>query len=266
MALSLSTYWHYWGTTDQATSRTALRTQMGTSYTNSPADATLDLAWERAVRFFEEATGWFFVKVDGELDLNGNGEVRLNLPYPVVSSGQGGDGIESITLFDEDDAVDDALYEVNQGAQPGVADPRLNAYVEYVANSSVATASRSPEAELHAVWPYGVQNIHLDGSWGYLEPDGSTPVLVKKAIAKLVIRELADLDDCDDQEDLRRGGIVSESVTGRSHTFHANAVGHGVTGDPEIDRIIRRYRRPPEARIARPPRRNRRRNRRWSLL
>lgn len=264
MALSLSTPWHYFADPDtesQADARTRLRALMGTSYASSPVDSTLDDALERAVRFFEAATGRFFVKLTGTVKLHGNGEPRLDLPHPVISSDQGGTGISSIT-FDTDDTAQDAdLFTVNEGADHGPADPRRYPFVEFTPASS--TTSVSPEGYGSGLFPYGVQNIALVGTWGYVEADGSTPVLVRKAVAALTIRELAALDDCDDQEDLRRGALTSRSTAGRSSSLHENAVGRGVTTNREIDLAIRRYRRPPRATVNRPPRRARRRGRSW---
>lgn len=259
MALSSSTPWHYFGTVDQDTSRTALRDLMGSSYASAPADAVLDAALARAVRFFEAATGRFFVSIVGTITLHGNGEPRLSLPHPVVSADQGGTGITSITFGDDASAQDSALYAVNDGASDGPDDPRLNPFVEFVPASS--TTSVSPESYGSGLFPYGVRNVAIVGEWGYLEPDGSTSVLVQEAIAALTIRKLGAFDDQDDQEDLRRGAVTSESTAGRTGSFHENAVGRGVTTDREIDLLIRRFRRPPRATIARPPRRNQRRGR-----
>ena len=264
MALSSSTPWHYFGTTLEATSRTTLRTLMGSSYASSPADAVLDLALERAVRFFEAATGRFFVKVTGTIELHGNGEPRLRVPHPIVSTDQGGTGITSITFDDDTEAQDSELFAMNEGAADGDEDPRQYPFVEFVPASS--TTSVAPESYGSGLFPYGVRNIALVGTWGYLEPDGSTSVLVQEAIAALTIRKLAAFDDCDDQEDLRRGALTSSGTAGRNHALHVNAVGRGVTTDREIDLLVRRFRRPPRARVNRPPRRSARRGRgSWRL-
>lgn len=269
MALALSTPWHYFadipgGSDTIVEARTALRGFMGTSFASSPADAVLDQALELAVRRFEAATGRFFAKIDGSLVLHGNGEPRLPLPHPVVSSDQSGNGITSITFEGDDAAQDSDLYTVNEGACDGPDDPRLNPFVEFVPASS--TVSVSPESYGSGLFPYGVRNVTIVGSWGYLDQDGRTPILVRKAVAAMTIRELAALDDCDDQEDLRRGAVTSELVAGRTTSVHENAVGRGLTTDREIDLVIRRFRRPPRATISRPPRRNRRRGRgNWRL-
>ena len=97
-----------------------------------------------------------------------------------------------------------------------------------------------------AGWPRGRLNIEVSGQWGYVEEDGFTPPAIRRAAMKLALYHFPALTDTDALEDNAiRGLLVSETTDGHSYTLSGNAVAEAysgaITGDLEIDRILRKY-------------------------
>jgi len=251
MALPAILPWNYFHASVQATARTALRALMGTSYASSPTDALMDAALSRAVSYVHGTTGRFFLLRTGTLLVNGTGGRILDVPYPVVSVGQGGTGITSVTVEDDSTAMDTDLYSVRDGAGMGMDadDPRNYPQVILKAGKGDPQWPGS-----YGVWPYGIENVTLVGDFGYLEPDGSTPPLILSALARLTILQTAPLDDDDARADRVMTGIKSETVQGRAYTLGEGVIGGGITTEREIDQILAHYRRPPRVRAGRPRR------------
>lgn len=252
MALDAYDPWEYFGTT-KTTAIAALRARLGATYATSPVDADLLATLRLAVEYLHRATDRWFVVRTGTLELDGTDAPVLWLPIPVVSVAQGGSGVTSVRLADDTEAIDPTSYVVVDGALPGPDDPRLNPRIERVTASRTSTP---PIAYGRAsVWPAGAKNVLVTGSFGYVEEDGSTPELIRRALARLVVYSLPAADAVEDAEDRKRGAIVWEAVRGRSYTLGAHAAGGGLTLDRETDAILRSFRRPPDAKISRPPRR-----------
>lgn len=110
----------------------------------------------------------------------------------------------------------------------------------------------------------GAQNQMVVGTFGYVEEDGSTPEPIKKAMLKLVIRDLttplaggaAGSSDGGGGGGLSVGPKVSETTDGHTISFAAPVISGlrmgtlGVTGDPEVDKILELYRAPVAVAVA----------------
>lgn len=97
-----------------------------------------------------------------------------------------------------------------------------------------------------AGWPKGRLNVEVSGKWGYVEEDGSTPVAIKRAAMKLAIYHFPALGDSEAQEDKSlRGLLTSETTDGHSYELSEDAVANAytgaITGDTEIDQILKSY-------------------------
>lgn len=95
-------------------------------------------------------------------------------------------------------------------------------------------------------WPRGRLNIELSGTWGYVEEDGTTPPAIKRAAMKLALYNFPALSDSESQdENAIRGLLLSETTDGHSYTLSDSAVSEAytgaITGDAEIDRILKSY-------------------------
>ena len=100
-------------------------------------------------------------------------------------------------------------------------------------------------------WPKGIQNIQIKGKWGYVEEDGSTPELIKRAAIKLVLYNFPALGDAEAQNEKNlRGKLRSETTDGHSYQLANNASESAssglsiLTGDDEIDGILKYFIRP----------------------
>ena len=254
MPLSNREPWRYFDANDEPTAMLALRARMGTSYATVPDDATLADILDRSVRFVERATQRFFVRRDGEIKLRGAGEPRQSLPFPVISVDQGATGVTSVTIDDDTDPIDVEEYVVNDGAWEGPEDPRTDPFIEWAVSGFGSFVSRPPEiATSRRRFAYGVGNIAVSASWGFVEPDGTTPIMILHMLARLCILNSAPNDDLCAVDDKKRGALLSESTSGRSYQMALHAVSSGLTLDREIDLILREYKRPPEVYISRPP-------------
>lgn len=276
-ALTWRPAWAHFANDDEADDEAAaldrLRATMGSSYTSSPTDEVLGLALARAVAFLHRATGRLFVATSGTLSLDPEDgdptgrSYRLRLPLPVVSARQRDDGgVTAVSTGDVDDPdlVDADDYVVNDGLGFAPNDPRDQPWIDLRSTSSglASPVSVSPESPVSSGWGVGVRNVHVTALWGYCDEAGRTPEQVRKLLALLTIRELADLGDDHDRGSLLAGAVIGETVEGRSVTLAAGVAGAGATGDRVIDTLIAAYRRPPQARINKPPNRVRRAERR----
>ena len=91
--------------------------------------------------------------------------------------------------------------------------------------------------------------MELSGLWGYTEPDGTpegrTPPAIRRACMLLVLRWLSPLGDEDAAGDARnRWRIVEERTRDQSYKLAPVRGSGAFTGDPEIDAILARNRRP----------------------
>ena len=98
-------------------------------------------------------------------------------------------------------------------------------------------------------WPKGNQNIEVSGLFGYVEPDMSTPKDIKRAAMKLATSYFPLLSDKTAQEAKAvQGLIISESTDGHSYSLSSSALSNiqagALTGDSEVDAILRGYLRP----------------------
>lgn len=103
-----------------------------------------------------------------------------------------------------------------------------------------------PKIFRRAGWPRGQMNINVSGLWGYVEEDGFTPPAIKRAAMKLALYNFPALSDSEAQEEKRlRGLLVSETTDGHSYALSNEAVSsissEAITGDAEIDRILKSY-------------------------
>lgn len=259
-ALSAVEAWGYFGTVE-ADALTALRARMGETYQDATAypDAAIKAAVTEAVAYFEGATGRFFVKRTGTLDVDGTGTSTLYLPFPVVSTNQDSGAEVGITVGEDTTELDTDSYRVHDGTGLPGRDPRDNPLIERVApsTSSVQFVSYPPGYGGTTAWPAGSRNIHVDATWGYLDESGETPDLVQEAVALLTIRATIPNDEPDELDELHRGAIQAESTRDRSISYGQRAQGGGLTTDPTIDRLIQHFKAPNRVRRNQPPNRRR---------
>ena len=103
-----------------------------------------------------------------------------------------------------------------------------------------------PKIFRNAKWPVGKLNIEIIGRWGYVEEDGTTPPAIKRVAMKIAMYQFPALNDSESQKEKNLLGLlVSEHTDGHSYSLSNGAVAdlykNSITGDTEIDDILRRY-------------------------
>lgn len=183
-------------------------------------------------RFIDRMTGNYFYENEAELLLDGNGTRVMHLPTPIV---------ELTALYINDDfvnAVSTSDYTVYNREFP---DDRKNPRVKMKNQEGSIFSSSSSR-----IFEVGDQNQKFVGKFGFLEPDGSVPFLIQRAVLVLVLAT-GELKS-DSEIDQMKIGLKTEEVTDRHRVRFADLwkdlSAWSPTGFREVDEAIRLYRRP----------------------
>lgn len=109
---------------------------------------------------------------------------------------------------------------------------------------------RYPRVYRELKWPKGIQNIQIKGKWGYVEEDGSTPQLIKRAAMKLALYQFPMLGNSEAvSEKTMSGKLKLERTDGHEYELFEDSSSSSsglslTTGDDEIDGILKYYMRP----------------------
>jgi hypothetical protein len=187
------------------------------------SDTRLVRAIALASRTIERITGRFFEPRRQRIELDGLGSSEMLLDEPIIAIERidigGGGPVSGATVYNR---------HITQGLM--LPDDRQN-----------------PRIRLG--FPCGARNVRVTGLFGYTEPDGSptgtTPLLIREACKRLVVREIPLLADTGRREDARqRYRILQEKTREQSYTLDRLAHPGTLTGDPDIDDILVQFMRP----------------------
>lgn len=137
------------------------------------------ILWQQMI---ERATRQWFDERAIVLKLDGTDSDALHLPVPIITC-------DYIKINDEATNLDTDSYRVYNGRD--LPDDRKNPRIKLrneQARSDIYTSSVFGRL---LKFRKGRQNQEVSGTFGYTEPDGSTPELIKRALTKLVIEKLA---------------------------------------------------------------------------
>lgn len=151
---------------------------------------------------------WFEARAK-EYTLDGNGQVKILLPQPIVT-------ITSVTV--DGSALSASEYEV---------DPE---------NDRILVRTEG------YVWPEDSRNVVVSGTFGTVDSGGACPAPLKRAMIQWVIDLLPLLEDKDAELDRRTATATSIGTSGRTTSFQNTRAPW--SGNPEVDRVIGLYRRP----------------------
>ena len=186
------------------------------------SDERLVALIEEAGRAIDSYTGWFFEPRTLTFRFDGRGTASIEPSFPPITLSRLALGDSELSMLPEDLVVEGAPV------MPGFAGPLIS-----------RTAGRT--------FPKGRGNIEARGVWGYTEhdgtPEGRTPLEIRRACLLLVNRWLSPLG-ADDGEARSRWRILEERTRDQSYKLNPIQGEPGLTGDPDIDGILARYRRP----------------------
>ncbi len=207
-------------------------------------DAEISEMIDRHEGFIDFHTGQFFNKQALTLKVDGQGGRILHLGIPIIElrklqindSGQ-----------DEDITNDVIVYDGRTFPQ----DDRRNPKVALTAGKRSIFAGRT---DPRRIFLRGYRNQLLEGDFGFVEADDSTPLRIKRAVLRLVVREIEAGGLNPDPEP--PGYIVKEVTDGHSITYGTQGGGDvaetaSLTGDADIDQTIADYRVPVKIGITR---------------
>lgn len=171
-------------------------------------DNRLARALVLATQIVDAVTGWFFEPRYMTKTVSGRGLAVVALPLPLLQ-------LESVS-------VGTHVYGNGQVVVQGLPYLLLTLQGE--------------------VFPRGVDNVTIAGWWGCTETDGTalgrTPLEIQRATLLLAARMLSPVGESAD-----KWRIVEERT--RDQSYRLSPIDGGeLTGDPEVDRILKRYTRP----------------------
>lgn len=216
----------------------------------------------RASLYIEAFTGRRFVPVPKDLSLQGRGGPKLLLSEPIVALDPDGLRVDlepypvtsSTTLPYSRETL--RIYNRHLTQRLTQPDDRQNPKIEVFDPVGIREygGARSGLAARYA-FPYGQQNVHVRGVFGFTEPDGSpagrTPALIAHAAMLLVRRHMMGGGVGVGGGPSGGGAVTSERTRDQSVTYASpGTVGSGragspllgaFTGDPEIDTLLARF-------------------------
>ena len=187
-------------------------------------EARLASLIEEAGSTIDRITGWFFEPRAQTLTLDGRSNPTIEPPVPPIRLDRLAVGGTDLSL-----AADDLLV-VGAPVNPGFEAPKLT-----------LRGCRS--------FPFGRGNVSAEGLWGFTEadgtPEGRTPLEIRRACMLLVLRLLHPLAGESSTDARNRWRILEERTRDQSYRLDGVKDTGPFTGDPEIDGVLLRYRRPP---------------------
>jgi hypothetical protein len=194
------------------------------------SDARLELALDEATRTIDRLTGWFFEPRHETVRLSGRNTPTIELPFPPLE-------LEHVR--------------VGGGFWMPAYDIPLTPDLIWVVGAPIRADFDGARITLRFgyAFPLGQGNIEVIGTFGYTEPDGTprgrTPLPIRRAAMILALRTLPAVSDVETREDIRRRPrIVEERTRDQAYRLSPAPLTTQLTGEPEVDDILLRYRRP----------------------
>lgn len=217
-----------------------------TAYPDAAVDASI-LLWQEAL---DRMCRQWFEPRNLTIKLDGTDSDTLHLGVPIIT-------VEYLRINDNAADLDPSYYRVYSAA--GYPDDRRNPRIKLRTLSEQADIYTAPLDSHLLRFRKGRHNQEVKGDFGFVEPGGATPALIKHALTKLVIEKLthpipvpssgappmppppvvagALLEEWTDGHRVKYADVFRFTET-RPSPFT------GITSDQEILAIIRMYRAP----------------------
>lgn len=224
--------------------------------TSDADDARVVTAIARATSLIDKVTGQWFEPRTRTFRLDGRpGEdIRINTPIIAVTA---------LTIIDESIDLDN-VWVYNRHLTQGLLDPddRGNPRIGWRDDYDLYGYRLIEEARK---FRRGFQRVTISGVFGYTELDGSvtpgetaegsqvpasygeTPPLIKLACLRLVMKYAYQLTSAQADDLSYRSRLIEEKTMDQSYRLanpSTEDAGFGVTGDREVDEILKMYRAP----------------------
>lgn len=189
--------------------------------------------------FIERATRQWFIPKQIELEVDGTGTKLLQLSIPIVSV---------TNLYINDDfttPVGASDYVAYSGRGESERDDRKNPRIKLVSADNSIFTGVGPVRKETAIFEIGEKNQIVEGSFGYVEPDGSVPLPIQYALKKLVIAHLKGLASSGGSTPA--GPVIEEETDRHRRKWGDSSTASKVwptSGDTEVDMILAQYRAP----------------------
>lgn len=196
---------------------------------------------KQAMDLIDERTGQFFNKRTATVKLEGNNTSLMHFPVPIIS-------IDELlinstkTELKEGEDFDYVAFTGRQRPQDDRRNPRIKLNIgrgrgDIYSGSLVSRVFRKGTLS------------QFTGSFGFLEPDGSTPALVKKAVTILVMEDVSEPVGKTQSTTTGAGPLKRLKVDLHEKEFFESSqnkasVNSSDSGNEEVDRIIALYRSP----------------------
>lgn len=192
--------------------------------------------------FVDAATGQWFESRSATFELDGRGVTLLRLPVPVIT-------VSALYVNNNFDvAVDADAYRVynGRGGTEG-RDDRRNPRIKIVTAEDSIFAGTGQVARRNLVFEVGERNQRVVGTFGYTEPDGSTPDLIEYAVRKMVLKGAQPMYTSGATSGTGAGPVVEEETDRHRKKWADPLVSSKrwtTTGDQEVDQILAMFRKP----------------------
>lgn len=224
---------------------------------NDAADARLARLVLLASQYIDRVTGRFFEPRPMTLTVDGSGGRIQLLGHPIIAVSSVKMFVGMFAEFGVLPVIPSFFRIYNRHLTQGLLDPddREDPRLEFFHWSDLLGVHATPAGHLglgSLVWLPGVQNVVIDGLFGYTDPDGTqvgrTPELIRHVTKLLVMREVPKMTDLTRREERqKRWRLLEEKTRDQSYRLDVLKLTGSYTGDPEIDNVLVAFHRPAQA-------------------
>lgn len=229
-------------------------------FTDPPfTDVRINILIVLASRYVDRVTGrWFTPRIFDDTNrfvMDGRESRTLHLEIPIIRLDKL--FIENQGLLGGDlSEIDLAAVRIYNRHLTGLTQPddRENPKVSFI-QTRILTITAGGLFPPPRKFPEGRQNVHMEGVFGYTDPDGSpfgkTPDLIRQATCRLVTRDLLlDSDACEKLNVKEKYRIISDKEGSTTVRLQNLWLKGAFTGDATIDNILMMFKRPARIGVA----------------
>lgn len=186
-------------------------------------------------KMIENYCGRWFEARKMIVDIDGPGAWAMQLDFPIVS-------VDSVALLDRE-------FPVTEVHEFDLDD--LVIYNRHLTVGMIEPDDREDPRIGNVYFPKGRQNIRINGTFGYTDEYGNTPIEIKRALILMVLRDVEKLNSETRSSKLLSGiaGPIKKEKTD-DHEYELAIANSSpgktayFTGDTEIDHLLLNFRRP----------------------